>query len=81
MAEAKKIHGHEVVSMQLVSKAPTNDNPIVEPSVSPYYEQKMENMCQEEFQACFSENVEKNSNNVDKDEEEVDLDNNYDRLS
>ena len=41
----------------------------------------MENMRQEEFQACFGENVEENSNDSNEGKEEVDLDDNYDHLS
>ena len=41
----------------------------------------MENMHQEEFQACIGENMEENSNNANEGEEEVDLDDNYDHLS
>ena len=41
----------------------------------------VENMHQEEFQACFGEKMEKNSNNANEDEEEVGLDDNYDYLS
>ena len=45
---------------------PINYDRRVEPSLSPYYEWRVENMHQEEFQACFGENVEENSNNVDE---------------
>ena len=38
MAEVGKIHGHEVVPRQPACEAPINDDPKVEPSLSPYYE-------------------------------------------
>ena len=55
MAEAQKIHGHEVVP---ASEAPINDDPRIDPSLSPYNEWGMENMHQSELHACFGENME-----------------------
>ena len=37
-AEAQKIYGHELVPGKPASEAPINDDPRVDPSLSPYYE-------------------------------------------
>ena len=51
------------------------------PLFPPYSECGVQNICQAEFQACFSEYIKENSNDVDEDKEEVNLDDNYNHLS